>query len=68
MEVRSYSIDARLVVKSHTPSGELMCVLCYNERQADCLCASIDALVKHVGRVHTTEEFAREEDVVLERQ
>lgn len=68
VEVRSYSMDARLVVKSHTPSGELMCVLCYNERNADCLCASVEALVRHVGTFHSSEEFVREDDVILERR
>lgn len=68
VEVRSFSMDARLVVKSHTPSGELMCVLCYHERDADCLCASVEALVRHIGRVHSSEEFIREDDMVLERR
>ena len=68
VEVRSFSMDARLIVKSHTPSGELMCVICYHERNADCLCASVDALIRHIGRVHTSEEFIREEDMILERQ
>ena len=67
VEVRSFSMDARLVVKSHTPSGELMCIICYHERNADCLCASVEALVRHIGRVHSSEEFSREEDMVLER-
>ena len=67
VELRSFSMDARLVLKSHTPSGELLCWLCYRERDADCVCGSVDQLVKHLGRVHTAEEFEREEDMFLER-
>lgn len=66
-ELRSFSMDARLIVKSHTPSGEYMCIICYHERSADCLCASVEALVRHIGR-HNSEEFGREEDMVLERR
>ena len=68
VEVRSFSMEPRLVVKSHIPSGEFMCIICYHERNADCLCASVEALVRHIGRVHTSEEFGREEDMVLERR
>ena len=68
VEVRTFSMDARLVVKSHTPSGELMCVLCYYERNNDCLCASVDALIRHIGRAHKSEEFIREDDMILERR
>ena len=67
VELRSFSTDARLLVKSHTPSGEFLCVLCYRNRDADCLCGSIETLIKHVGRVHTAEEFDREEDMFVER-
>ena len=66
VEVRCFSMGARLIVKSHTTLGELMCVLCYNERDAFCLCATVDALVQHMGRVHTSQEFIRESDMVLE--
>ena len=67
VELRSFSTDARLVVKSHTSAGEFLCVLCYRNRDADCLCGSVDALISHLGRVHTSDEFEREEDMFLER-
>ena len=67
VEVRTFTMDARLVVKSHTPEGELACMLCSNERDVDCICRSVEALVRHVGKVHTSDEFEREADMVLER-
>ena len=70
VEVRSFNMDPRLVVKSHTPSGDFACVLCYRdrERDADCVCSSVEALVRHLGRVHTSEEFESEEDMFIERR
>lgn len=61
----SWTIDPRLVLKSHTAQGDYVCVLCYNDRgrDADCFCSSVDALIKHTGRMHTREEFDREIDI-----
>lgn len=61
----SFTVDSRLVIKSHTLQGDFACVLCYNdrERDADCICSTVDALVGHVGRMHTREEFEREVDI-----
>lgn len=30
----------------------------------DCLCRSVDALVKHLGAAHTPDEFERDPDLV----
>lgn len=61
----TFTVDSRLVIKSHTTQGDYACVLCYNdrERDADCICSSVEALVRHVGRMHTREEFEREVDI-----
>ena len=61
-----FSINARLVVKSHTPRAELMCVICFNERLTVCLCASVDALIQHIVQAHTFEELMRESDTTLQ--
>ncbi len=63
LEKRIYEMDARLVVKSHTSYGDYACVLCSRERELDCICKSVDVLVEHLGRVHTSEEFEREKDM-----
>ena len=65
VELRTYKMDARLVLKSHTPAGDFACAICYQDqsRDADCHCSSVEALVKHIGRDHTREEFEREVDI-----
>ena len=63
LERRIYEMDARLVVKSHTPHGDYACVLCSRERRLDCICKNLDVYVEHLGRVHTSEEFERERDM-----
>ncbi|KAK3714714.1 hypothetical protein LTR37_007694 [Vermiconidia calcicola] len=63
VELREYEMDARLVVKSHTPYGDFACILCAYERDTDCILRSTDGLIEHLGRVHTSEEFERERDM-----
>lgn len=63
LETRTYEMDARLVIKSHTPYGDFACVLCSRERDLDCICKSVDGLVEHLGRFHTSAEFERERDM-----
>lgn len=63
VERRWFEMDARLVIKSHTPYGDYACVLCARERDMDCICKSVGGLVEHLGRVHTAEEFEREWDM-----
>lgn len=68
-EVKSFTFDARLIVKSHTPSGELACYLCYSERDKDAFCPNVGALIKHLGSgFHTREEFEREVDMWVEKR
>lgn len=68
VELRTYRTDARLIVKSHNADGELACMLCYRERDLDCICKSVDALIRHIGKVHTRSEFEREIDIYEERR
>lgn len=63
LEKRTYEMDARLVIKSHTPYGDYACVLCSRERDLDCVCKSVEGLVEHLGRVHMSAEFERESDM-----
>lgn len=61
-----YRMDARFVVKCHTAAGQdggFACVLCDRYRDLDCLCKSVDALVKHVGSAHGPEEYERDKDL-----
>ncbi|CZT19150.1 uncharacterized protein RCC_04996 [Ramularia collo-cygni] len=62
--VREYRMDSRFVVKCHRPEGGFACVLCDRFRDMDCLCKSVDALVKHLGTAHTPDEFERDPDLV----
>lgn len=65
VELRRYTMHARLVLKSHTPAGDFACVLCYQDRDrgADCHCSSVEALVRHIGRDHTHDDFESEVDI-----
>lgn len=64
-ESRSFSMGARFVVKCHNEDGKFACVLCSRHRDVDCICKSVDALVRHLGRDHFAEEFEQERDFVL---
>lgn len=68
-ELRKYRMDARLVLKSHTPEGDFACFMCYQDRtrDADCHCKTVDALVKHIGRDHTRDDLEREVDIWRDR-
>ncbi|GIZ41670.1 hypothetical protein CKM354_000496900 [Cercospora kikuchii] len=57
-------MDARFVAKCHTEDGKFACVLCDRYRERDCICKSVDALVKHLGTEHTPEEFEGDADLV----
>lgn len=39
-------------------------MLCDRFRDMDCLCKSVEALVKHLGTAHTPDEFERDPDLV----
>ncbi|CAK4033228.1 unnamed protein product [Lecanosticta acicola] len=63
-----YRMDARFIVKCHTAAnqraeGGFACVLCDRYRDLDCICKSVDALVKHVGSAHGPEEYERDGDL-----
>lgn len=62
---RQYNISFRQIMKSHTPAGEFVCVLCYQnpERIVVRYHATAEALVRHMEKVHTPEEFEREVDI-----
>lgn len=59
-----YEFDARLVVKSHLEDGRFACVLCNKLTSTDCLCRDVEALVQHLGKKHTAEDYAIEPDLV----
>ncbi|KAK5171982.1 uncharacterized protein LTR77_003619 [Saxophila tyrrhenica] len=63
VEKRMYEMDARMVVKSHTPYGDYACVLCSRERDMDCICKSVEVLLEHLGRIHSSQEFEHEKDM-----
>lgn len=67
-KTRDYRMDARFVAKCHTTAGEYACVLCDRYRDMDCLCRSVDALVKHLGTAHTPDEFEGDGDLVRMRE
>jgi len=66
-KVRECRVDARFVVKCHCPDGRFACVLCDKHRDVDCVCRSVDALVKHLAAEHTTDEFDGDADLVSSR-
>lgn len=57
-------MDGRFVIKCHTAEGGFACVLCEKFRDMDCLCKSVEALVKHLGTAHTPDEFECDPDLV----
>ena len=63
-----YEFDARLVVKSHLEDGRFACVLCNKLSNTDCLCRDVEALVQHLGKKHTAEDYAIEPDLVRRTQ
>jgi hypothetical protein len=63
-KVREYRMDARFVVKCHAPDGQFACVLCDRHRDMDCICRTVDALVKHLGTAHSPDEFEDDPDMV----
>lgn len=62
-EERAFHLLDRFIVKCHRPDGEYACFLCTKNRKVDTVCANIETLVRHVGRVHETEEYEREVDI-----
>jgi len=63
-KVREYSMDSRFVVKCHMRDGRFACVLCNQHRDMDCLCRTVEGLVRHLASKHTLEEFEEEVDLV----
>ncbi|KAK5122466.1 hypothetical protein LTR85_004050 [Meristemomyces frigidus] len=66
-KVRECRMPARFVVKSHTPDARFACVLCNQHRDVDCICRSVEALIKHLASEHTAEEFEGDADLVSVR-
>lgn len=64
-EVRECRVDARFVVKCHTRDGRFACVLCNQYRDVDCICRSVQGLVKHLAVEHTPKEFEGDVDLQL---
>ena len=62
-EERAFHLTDRFVVKCHREDGEYACVLCTRSRKVDTVCANLETLVRHVGRVHEIEEYEREIDI-----
>ncbi|KAK4542098.1 hypothetical protein LTR36_007129 [Oleoguttula mirabilis] len=63
-KVRECRMPARFVIKSHTPDARFACVLCNEHRDVDCICRSVEALVKHLAAEHTPEELEWDADLV----
>lgn len=59
-----FEFDARLVVKSHLEDGRFACVLCNKLSNRDCLCRDVEALVQHLGKMHTADDYAIEPDLI----
>lgn len=59
-----FELDARLIVKSHLEDGRFACVLCNKLSNTDCLCRDVEALVQHLGKMHTAEDYAIEPDLM----
>lgn len=66
-KVRETRMSARFVVKCHTPDARYACMLCTQHRDVDCVCRSIEALIKHLAAEHTPEELERDADLVSSR-
>jgi hypothetical protein len=63
METREFRLAQRFVVKCHTADGEFACVLCNKHRERDALCRTVEALVRHVGNFHETDELELDVDL-----
>ncbi|KAF2632539.1 hypothetical protein BU25DRAFT_382061 [Macroventuria anomochaeta] len=52
------------VVKCHREGGGFACVLCAQYGGADTVCRSIEALMEHLWKEHTSEDLERDGDIV----
>jgi hypothetical protein len=62
-EDRTYRISNRFLVKCHREGGGFACYLCYQFRDTDTLCKTVEGLVAHVSKRHNVREFEEELDI-----
>lgn len=61
---RKFLVDNRFVIKCHREWGGFACVLCAQFKEEDTVCRSIGALIEHLWKEHTSEELAKDKDIV----
>jgi hypothetical protein len=62
-EDRTYRLTNRFIVKCHREGGGFACFLCYEFRDTDTLCRTIEGLVGHVSKRHNVREYEDEIDI-----
>ncbi|KAF9698952.1 hypothetical protein EKO04_003099 [Ascochyta lentis] len=61
---KRFLIRNRFVIKCHRSNGGFACVLCANCRDADTVCRTIEALMEHLWKEHTSEDMERDSDII----
>lgn len=63
VEVRTYMLTNRFLVKCHREGVGYACYLCFRHRQSDTLCKGMRRLVDHVVENHTIGEYETDPDI-----
>ncbi|UPX13670.1 uncharacterized protein EKO05_0004170 [Ascochyta rabiei] len=59
-----FLVRNRFVIKCHRASGGFACILCASHGDADTVCRSLEALMEHLWKEHTSEDMERDCDIV----
>ena len=64
VDIRTFALTGRFIVKCHREQGGYACYLCYQHRDSDTLCQSVESLVRHVASAkHQMWEYERDPDI-----
>jgi hypothetical protein len=66
-EDRTYRLTNRFLVKCHREGGGFACYLCYQFRDTDTLCKTLEGLVGHVSKRHSAQDYDDELDIRVRR-
>lgn len=63
LQVRTFALTGRFLVKCHREEAGFACYLCYRHRDRDTLCPDVESLVSHVAEQHYIAEYLGEPDI-----
>lgn len=63
MQVRTFVLTGRFLVKCHREETGFACCLCYRHRVRDTLCPDVESLVSHVAEQHYIPEYLGDPDI-----